>query len=65
MALNLPDRLLSTTEVATVLKVHPNTVRGWSNSGVVRVACRLGTRGDRRFLPDDIRSLWEGRVDRG
>jgi excisionase family DNA binding protein len=40
--------MLTTTEVAHALRVHPNTVRRWANNGLLPVY-RLGTRGDRRF----------------
>ena len=42
------SRMLTTTEVAHLLHVHPNTVRQWANKGLLPVY-RLGTRGDRRF----------------
>ena len=43
--------MLTTTEVADLLHVHPNTVRQWSNNGLLRVF-RLGPRGDRRHKLD-------------
>jgi excisionase family DNA binding protein len=53
------SRMLTTTEVAHLLHVHPNTVRHWANKGLLPVY-RLGTRGDRRFrlkeLEDFIKS---------
>ena len=45
--------LLTTSEVALQLNVHVNTVRRWSNRGVVKVY-RIGPRGDRRFRKEDI-----------
>jgi excisionase family DNA binding protein len=45
---NRNSRMLTTTEVAHALRVHPNTVRRWANNGLLPVY-RLGTRGDRRF----------------
>lgn len=45
--------MLTTTEVAYLLHVHPNTVRQWANRGLLP-AYRLGTRGDRRFRREDI-----------
>ncbi len=45
--------MLTIAEVAVRLHVHPNTVRRWSNSGLLR-AYRLGYRRDRRFKPEDI-----------
>jgi excisionase family DNA binding protein len=47
------SEMLTTAEVARLLHVHPNTVRQWSNKGMIR-AYRLGTRGDRRFDRKDI-----------
>jgi excisionase family DNA binding protein len=48
--------MLTTTEVAHLLHVHPNTVRQWANKGLIRVY-RLGTRGDRRFKQEDVDSF--------
>jgi len=45
--------MLTTTEVAEVLHVHPNTVRQWANKQLIH-AYRLGPRGDRRFKPEDL-----------
>jgi len=47
------DGMLTTSEVARLLNVHINTVRRWSNYGVLK-AYRIGSRGDRRFRQDDI-----------
>jgi excisionase family DNA binding protein len=44
---------LTTSEVARLLNVHINTVRRWSNQGVLKTY-RIGSRGDRRFLREDI-----------
>ena len=40
--------MLTTTEAARYLGVHPNTVRRWETQGLLP-AYRLGRRGDRRF----------------
>jgi len=45
--------MLTTTEVAIILNVHINTVRRWSNQGMLK-AYQLGPRGDRRFRREDI-----------
>jgi excisionase family DNA binding protein len=45
--------MLTTSEVARLLNVHINTVRRWSNQGVLRTY-RIGSRGDRRFERDDV-----------
>jgi len=45
--------MLTTTEAARYLGVHPNTVRRWETQGLLP-AYRLGKRGDRRFSRDEI-----------
>ena len=47
------DGMLTTSEVAHLLNVHINTVRRWSNQGVLK-AYRIGSRGDRRFRQEDV-----------
>jgi excisionase family DNA binding protein len=47
------SRMLTTTEAARHLSVHPNTVRRWEKQGLLP-AYRLGTRGDRRFLREAV-----------
>jgi excisionase family DNA binding protein len=47
------EPMLTISEVARILNVHVNTVRRWSNRGIL-VAYRIGTRGDRRFKREDI-----------
>ncbi len=44
---------ITTAEAAQLLHVHTNTVRRWSDNGVVK-SYRIGQRGDRRFIPEDI-----------
>jgi len=46
-------QLLTVSEVARLLYVHPNTVRRWERMGVLP-AYRLGPRGDRRFRREDV-----------
>lgn len=46
-------RLLMVSEVARLLHVHPNTVRRWSDQGLLP-AYRMGRRRDRRFRWQDI-----------
>ena len=45
--------MLTVREVARLLHVHPNTLRRWSNQGIIR-AYRITARGDRRFNRDEI-----------
>jgi len=47
------DIMLKTREVANLLNVHINTVRRWSNSGILQVY-RVGPRRDRRYRKSDI-----------
>ena len=47
------DPMLTTSDVARLLNVHINTVRRWSNQGILK-AYRIGSRGDRRFQQEDI-----------
>jgi len=51
------DPMLTTSEVAKILSVHINTVRRWSNQGVLK-SYRIGSRGDRRFRREDIDSFF-------
>ncbi len=48
--------MLTAKEVAHFLNVHINTVRRWSNQGILK-AYRIGPRGDRRFSKEDIASF--------
>ena len=48
--------MLTTNDVARLLNVHINTVRRWSNEGILK-AYRIGSRGDRRFERRDIDSF--------
>ena len=53
------SRMLTTTEVAHLLHVHPNTVRHWANNEFLH-AYRLGTRGDRRFKREEVDDFLRG-----
>ena len=45
--------MLTTSEVAKMLHIHINTVRRWSDSGMLKTY-RIGSRGDCRYKPEDI-----------
>jgi excisionase family DNA binding protein len=45
--------MLSTRELARLLNVHINTVRRWSDQGILK-SYRIGPRRDRRFSRDDV-----------
>jgi excisionase family DNA binding protein len=45
--------MLTVREVAELLHIHTNTVRRWSDQGVLR-AYRIAQRGDRRFRREDV-----------
>lgn len=58
--------LLTAGEVARLLNVHINTVRNWSNLGVLQ-SIRIGPRNDRQFREKDILTFLErtgnGKID--
>ena len=45
--------MLTVKEVAKLLHVHSNTVRRWSDRGLIR-SYRISHRGDRRFRRRDV-----------
>lgn len=47
------NRLMTLKEAADFLGTTPDTVRGWTNSGLLRCV-RLGPRQDRRFRQKDV-----------
>ena len=51
--------VLTISEAALLLGVHTNTVRRWSNQGILR-AYRISDRGDRRFRREDIDRFLRG-----
>jgi excisionase family DNA binding protein len=50
------NNMLIASDVSRLLNVHINTVRRWTNKGLLK-AYRIGPRGDRRFRPEDITSF--------
>ena len=55
-SVNRAETMLTASELANLLNVHINTVRRWSNQGILKVY-RIGPRGDRRFSKEDIDSF--------
>lgn len=55
----LSSPMLTIAEVATLLHAHPNTVRLWSNCGLLKVY-RVGPRRDRRFNREDVDTFLKG-----
>ena len=49
-------KMLTVQEVAVILHAHPNTIRHWCDEGLLK-AQRIGPRGDRRFLPEDVENF--------
>ena len=45
--------LLTVSEAAAFLHVHTNTLRRWSDVGLL-VSYRISSRGDRRFFREDL-----------
>jgi len=57
--------MLAVREVARLLHIHSNTVRRWSDRGIIR-AYHITPRGDRRFRREDIaRFLAELNANKG
>ncbi len=48
--------LMTVTEVAAWLKVHPNTIRRWAARGLIN-SYRIGPRRDRRFARIEVEKL--------
>ena len=51
-----PSNMLRTGEACRILCIHANTLRRWSEQGIVKTY-RVGPRGDRRFRRNDIAAL--------
>jgi len=47
------EKMLTVKEVASLLNIHPNTLRRWSEQGRI-VTYKINSRGDRRFKRSDI-----------
>ena len=53
MAGRKTNSLLTVREAAELAHAHINTVRRWSNRGLIK-AYRIGSRGDRRFRREEV-----------
>ena len=51
-----PDALLTVAQAASLLGVHPNTIRTWTDGGRL-AAYRINARGDRRFRRADVERI--------
>ena len=49
--------MMTIGEVARLFNVHTNTVRQWSERGILK-AYRIGPRGDRKFRREDVAILY-------
>ena len=47
------NAMLTARDVASLLSIDINTVRRWTNKGILKTY-RIGPRGDRRFRQEDI-----------
>ena len=56
MGLAEADPLLTVSQAARLLGVHPNTIRAWTDSGRL-TAYRINSRGDRRYRAGEVRAL--------
>ena len=54
--------MLTVREASSLLHIHPNTLRWWSDQGILK-AYRLGPRGDRRFKQEDISIFLLGKTE--
>lgn len=53
-------KLLRIREAAELLGVNPETLRRWDNEGRLK-AVRIGKRQDRRYKPEDVQKIIDGR----
>ena len=56
--------MLTIREASRLLNVHANTLRRWSELGVIK-SYRIGPRGDRRFKQEDVAALLMTRTGNG
>ena len=53
-------KLLTIRQAAEVLNVHVETLRRWDKSGKLK-ATRINERGDRRYKPEDLEKIVQGK----
>ena len=53
-----PPRMVPVREASQILHVHPNTLRKWSDQGLIP-SYRIGQRRDRRFAVEDLLAFLE------
>ena len=53
-----PPRMVPVGEASQILHVHPNTLRKWSDQGLIPTY-RIGQRRDRRFAEEDLLTFLE------
>lgn len=56
--------MLTADDVSHLLGVHVNTVRRWTDKGIIKTY-RIGPRGDRRFIKEDINRFLVEQVEEG
>jgi excisionase family DNA binding protein len=54
--------MLTVREVSSLLHIHPNTLRWWTDQKILK-AYRIGPRGDRRFKQEDISIFLLGKTE--
>ncbi len=59
---NLASELLTVGQAARFLRVHPNTIRKWSEQGLLK-PYRVGPRRDRRFRRSEVERLLKTESD--
>lgn len=50
------EKMLTVAEVTELIHIHPNTLRRWSEQGLI-TAYRINSRGDRRYKKSDIENF--------